>query len=363
MSAALLKAKELILNSNNIILIAGSNSDSFFAALALFYTLQKLNKTSKLYYQRKPEYLKYLHQNIDYQEFVLEVNANHKQFEKLRYEKNEHSLKLYFTLSKGWLSLSDVFIYPSAYQPQKTDLIITIGIKSRSDLMLHHNLKKSSAVYLLNINCGQLNENFGDINLIDHQSICVSEIIIELIRKIDDSLLADQQATCLLAGLILGTLNFQHPNTNSKILNQTALLIERGAEHNKIIKELYKTKSLPQLKLLGRTLQKFLFLPQKELGLITLSEKDFMESETTSKDIASIVKDIKFNFPQLPSLIVLWESHSSPPIVKGVATSKNKALIQKVLSNFNGIAKENNALFVIKEADLQKAKEILLEAI
>jgi hypothetical protein len=102
---------------------------------------------------------------------------------------------------------------------------------------------------------------------------------------------------------------------------------------------------------------------ENELYCASLTRGDFDNCQASSKDLATAVEELNFNFHYLPNLLILWESHASPLIVKGIFCSRKTDLIEKILANFEGVAKRTGALFLVRNTDLNSAKEEVLKII
>ncbi|MFH1423430.1 MAG: hypothetical protein ABIG29_00530, partial [Candidatus Nealsonbacteria bacterium] len=244
---------------------------------------------------------------------------------------------------------------------------ITIGIKSLTDVadFFEENSRFLTETAILNIDNHPTNENFGEVNLVDAASSS-SEILTNLIRFMeseDEAFLDENIATNLLTGVICASQNFRNPGTRPKTFETSAFLIERGGNHQKIIRHLYKQKSVSQINLLGRILEKLSFNEPKELYSASLSEKDFRECQASSRDLGFVVEELKFNFRYLPNLLILWESHASPIIIKGIFYSTKRELVEKIRQNYEGVSRGNGVLFLIREPDLDSAKGNLLKIV
>ena len=370
------QAKNLIQRSQSILIVPApeAQGDSFGSALALFFTLKELGKNANISFADKiPEKFSFLIDSAQkpIQDFVISVDTSGKDISKMYYEKNEKDLKIYLTLSTGALEGKDLSLAPrikteaSPETPQSSfdknpDLIIVLGAESLDGI--GENFTKNPGLFyettILNIDNHPLNENFGEINLIEASS-SLAEITTELIKSLDptEELLSGRVATCLLTGIVYASQNFRSPRTKPKTFETSAFLINKGADHQKIVQCLYKQKNVSQVRLLGRILEKLSFDEKRDLYSAGLVERDFTDCQATSKDLSFAVEELKLNFRHLPNLLILWESHASPPIVKGVFCSSRPDLIEKVLKNFEGAAKGGGALFLIREGSLGAAKE------
>ncbi|MDP3991155.1 MAG: hypothetical protein Q8P63_02580 [Candidatus Nealsonbacteria bacterium] len=359
------QAKNLIVRAQNILILPSQESpgDNLVSALALLSTLRKLGKNVNVSIDKIPEKFQFLSNQEPEQtkEFIISLNSAGKEISKMRYEKNTDELKIYLAIDKGTLSANDISFAPLYQDP---DILITIGIKSLKELK--ESLKNNSSILdktlVLNIDNSSLNESFGEINLVDTNS-CSAEILTDLIRFMEtesDILLDENIATYLLTGIVCSSQNFRNPGTHPRIFDTSAYLIERGGNHQKIIQNLYKQKSIPQINLLGKILEKMDLNKEKELYSASLSEEDFEEARASSKDLGFVIEEIKLNFRYLPNLLILWEGHNSPKTIKGILYSIKRELIEKLLQKYEGVSKKEVALFSTKEANLDLAKENIL---
>lgn len=375
----LVQAQKLIENSQNIILLpsAEAQGDSFGAAIALFFTLKKLGKNVNLLPDAIPEKFQFLTSHEEpLKDFIISIDISENEIAKLRYEKNERSLKIYLTPKNSPLQSShisflnketDDIIKNEQQAVKEPDLAIIIGAYSLECLgdYFRKNADLLSQISILNIDNQPFNENFGDINIIDITS-ALSEIIFSLLKIIEspqNNLIDQRAASALLTGIIWASQNFRNPKTKPKTFKAAVSLIERGADHQNIIHHLYRQKEISQIKLLGRILERLSLNEEKQACLVSLTENDFAECRATSKDLSFSIEELKLNFRYLPNLLVLWESHASPIVIKGLFNSPNQSLVRKILENFEGVSRGSSSLFIVRESSLQAAQEKILALI
>ncbi len=372
------QAKNLIKKSHSILLLPALDvaGDSLSASFALFFTLKKLGKKVNVAADGIPEKLHFLSEldSFSGKDFIISIDASGKNISEMRYEKNGEELKIHLTLTEGEISEKDVSfpqrskkieIKKDNLANENPDLLITLGAGSLEDL--GELFTQNSAVFyetpILRIDNHLDSENFGEVNLTEITS-SISEIVTGLIRSMeaqDGGLIKEAVASYLLTGIIWASQNFRNPKTRPKTFETSAFLIERGACHQKIIQHLYKQKSLSQIKLLGRILEKLNFDRQKGLYLAALTDRDFQECQASSKDLSFALEEMKFNFRYLPNLLLLWESHASPPVIKGVFYSPDLGNLQKILENFEGVSRGEGVLFLVREKELLSAQEKILK--
>ena len=360
---AINQAKNLIEKSQNILIFPSPElqGDSLGSALALFYTLKKLGKNVNIKMGDVPEKFRFLtnHCSAAGEDFVISINTEGKEVSGMRYEKNDRDLKIYLALSKGRVKDEDISFLPFPGQELSLthpDILICLGVQS-----LECAPQTLWSLPILNIDNQIQNENFGEINLIETAD-SLAEITTNIIKLLGEQnkLFDRETATCLLTGVIWSSQNFRSSKTRPKTFEASAFLIEKGANHQEIIQHLYKQKSISQIKLLGKILEKLDLYEPKEIYSASVTKCDFNECRAGSKDLAFVMEELKFHFRHLPNLLILWESHASPPLTKGVFYSPDLSLSEKILENFEGASRGNGILFLIRETDLNIAREKVL---
>ena len=328
------EAKNLINRSENIFILPSKNlqGDNLGASLSLLYALKKLNKNVSASIENIPEKFLFFNdfQTNDSKDFIISVNNAQKEIEQLRYENNEQNLKIYLTLRKGEIQEKDIKLNTVLKDPnfariesdKQPDLLIVIGAENLEEIKFaEKNFPNIFETPILNIDNQASNENFGDVNLID-MTASLSEISYELIKTMDENAVSKDIATYLLAGIIWSSQNLQNPRTRPKTFEAASSLIEKGAQHQEIIRHLYKTKPISNVKLFGKALEKLNFETKNKLYSILLEFKDFVESGTTQKNLGFIIEELKTNF-RIPcnntaDLLILWENKNPERFVKGI---------------------------------------------
>jgi len=144
------------------------------------------------------------------------------------------------------------------------------------------------------------------------------------------------------------------------------LKVEKGEIKKKdiVLKSPFLSTSdvIPQtkIKLLARVLNKIDFNKEKELYITSLTLNDFYLSGASQKDLKFILKELTINTWQLPSLLFLWEKHSSPILIKGIFYSQKEEQLKKFLENYKGEQKGKGILFTCPEKDFKSIKEKIL---
>jgi phosphoesterase RecJ-like protein len=102
------------------------------------------------------------------------------------------------------------------------------------------------------------NDDAGDASWVDPASAATCEMVALLAWRLGLPLDLDDGAlaTDLMAGVVMDTATFAHPNATPRTLVVSAALVEAGAPLSDISRRLYRTKPDAQLRLFGRILDR-----------------------------------------------------------------------------------------------------------
>jgi len=355
----ILKAKNSIENARNIGILTKTNAsdDAIGATLALFFALKNNNKKVFFPINQIPEKINNLLKNKEQKRFRISFKED---VSEVYYEKNDNGIDLYLTPKNGEAddqSFSYKIISGSEYLTSDNstnyDLLLTIGIEDFQDVesLCADNLDQLYACTVVNIDTDLNNQNYGEINLIeDSQSL--SQKTSCFIKAMGKEYMNKDVANFLLYGLTTSSKNIK----NKKNVPTIKWLFKHGGNLN-----LLESNS-PQMKLLELTLKNINYIEEENIYTSSLSEKNILDSGATSKDLAFVVEKIK-NFFKIPSLLLLWESRTSPLTVKGIFYSDNKGLVEKVVNNFKGVSKGNGALFLTEQTSINLAKDMVISCL
>jgi len=157
-------------------------------------------------------------------------------------------------------------------------------------------------------------------SLHDTAASSTSEIVYGVIVELGGRI-TPEIATALLTGIFTDTGGFQHPNTTNRTMDIAAELMRRGGRLNLIVQEVFHTKSLPALRLLGIALKRLRLVRQGQCAVSVLSNEEIVEAGATENDLLGIVSSIA-DLPDIKFSLLLTES--SPGIVRGTLRSGGK---------------------------------------
>jgi len=127
----------------------------------------------------------------------------------------------------------------------------------------------------INIDHHPSNDNFAKINLVDPAAAATCQIIAEILLQAN--LMDAQIAQNLLIGLSTDTGHFRHSNTNKSVLSTASTLIDCGADLQKAVISLYKSRTIAQTKLIGRAVDSLKFFHNNLLAFMTVLSSDLTE--------------------------------------------------------------------------------------
>jgi phosphoesterase RecJ-like protein len=134
-------------------------------------------------------------------------------------------------------------------------------------------------------------EEPGNVRIIDTSAPATATILTRLLLAAGAEI-GPEMATCLLTGIVTDTGSFRFRNTTPEALAQSATLLERGADLNLVNEEVFRTKPLASVRLLGIALQHLQIAREGRLGWSVLTSRDFQEAEAKDEDTEGFVNEI-----------------------------------------------------------------------
>jgi len=134
-------------------------------------------------------------------------------------------------------------------------------------------------------------EQFADFEQWDGTAASTAELVFQLIDELGDKSLIDQDiANCLYAGIMTDTGGFRHSNTTYKVFQIAGELVALGANPSKVSKQIYDTNSIERLRLMGYVLsQKLKVLPEYRTAYIVLTAEELKNFSSQTGDTEGFV--------------------------------------------------------------------------
>jgi bifunctional oligoribonuclease and PAP phosphatase NrnA len=138
------------------------------------------------------------------------------------------------------------------------DLLVVLdcGELERVGPLLESHAGLFASVPILDIDHHVSNPRFGAVDWVDAAAAATCEMVTLLLPRLGlpFDVLDGAVASNLLAGVVIDTANFQHPNTTPRTLRVASELLAAGAPLPEIARRIYRTKPNEQLRLFGRVL-------------------------------------------------------------------------------------------------------------
>jgi phosphoesterase RecJ-like protein len=135
------------------------------------------------------------------------------------------------------------------------------------------------------------NDAKGDADWIEPEAAATCEMVTLLARRLGVALdrEAGALATALMAGIVMDTATFAHPNTTPRTLAVSAALVAAGAPLADISRRLYRSKPTRQLRLFGRVLDRLESLYEGRVIHSTLLDVDLAATSTEPSHAEGII--------------------------------------------------------------------------
>lgn len=183
--------------------------------------------------------------------------------------------------------LPELKTFVTNFNPQKYDLFIAVDAGSIDQANFPNIYPEILKKSFINIDHHPSNEGYGSLNLVMPKAASATFIVYHLLQYWNEEI-TPYIATLLLYGLYYDTGSFMHSNTDSDVLKMASELLMKGADQELITKNLYKTRSITQLKLWGRALEN-LQLTDANIAVAGITQEDFHELNACHNDLSGLI--------------------------------------------------------------------------
>lgn len=370
--------KEAISRSRQILVAFRQNGDgdSIAAALTLAQVLKKQGKQVEVAsdgfnplpaFNFLPSLKDIKPQLSPLQKFIIKVDIADRQLESLSYDVKDNQLYIYITPRQGLINREDV---KTAATDLKFDLIFILDSPDLESLgrVYENNTDLFFKTPTINIDHNPANEHFGKINLVDVSAAATCEVLFEFLQQAFADQINEEIATLLLTGLIVKTKSFKTADVNARSLNNASKLVELGAEREKIVQNLFRSRSLPTLKLWGQALAHL--KNDSGLGLVwlTLSRDDFRQAGAREECLPEIIDELLANAPEAKIIALLYETEKTvagqlTKQVEGVVATHPNLDARLLTKPFHPEGTGQRVKIVIRDKNLVAAEAEVLETI
>lgn len=341
------------------------DSDSAGSILALYHVLKALGKEPHpITLSKIPEELSFLPGINQFEqlsdkkekEFVISLYNPNVIVDEVKYTTSANGLlRIIVTPKTGMFEANDM---KTKNPLQEYDLIIVVDSGDQKNIgplyQQHKDIFEKAVV--INIDHHISNDNFGDINFVDTASSSACELIYKIIFTLDKNLITKDVATCLLTGIIADTGSFKHGNTTASSLKTAAELMERGADQQEIIVNLFKKRTFETLKMWGKILTRV--KTDEKYGILwsSLSFEDLQKTGGEIENISNILDELLVTYPNANYFLLFTEIEKGK--VKVSIRTKNEQYDgEKICTYFGGGGHKEACGFIKENTTLEKIIE------
>jgi phosphoesterase RecJ-like protein len=243
------------------------------------------------------------------------------------------------------------------------DLVIALDAPDMQSL---GELSRTHADFLyrttvINIDCDAANEHWGQINIVDLNAVSTTEVLFGLFDTWNRHLVNADIATALLAGMIAKTKSFRTPNVTPKTLTTASQLVAAGARREEIVHGLWRTRTVPILKLWGRALSRL--EQDRDRGIVwtSLSRQDFLETGAGSDSLDDVTGELIAYAPDAKVVVFVYETETADGVMVSIhATGSFSAA--ELSRPFGGTGTRERAVFKLQEkVPLLEATKTVIE--
>ena len=209
----------------------------------------------------------------------------------------------------------------------------------------------------INIDHHETNTKFGDINLINPAASAVGCILWEIFTK-NSIKISKNTADCLYTSILTDTGSFRYLSTTPKTFRIAAYLLEKGVNPWFISYNIYESRELSTLKLLGLTLNTLEVFHNNKLSIVYISQDMFKKTHTKAESSEGFV-----NFARgvRGAEVAVLIREDVPDKCKVSMRSKDKVDVSSIAISFGGGGHKNAAGFEI-EGSIPNVKEKIINA-
>ncbi len=197
---------------------------------------------------------------------------------------------------------------------------------------------------VVNIDHHLTNPGYGDINLVDYTAPAACAMIYDWFTSV--GYVIDQPiATCLLTGILTDTGSFSNPATNGIALQTAADLLIKGASVGRVLGEVVYNKTLAELKLWGRALERLNVNAELEIVSTIITQQDFAELKVSVEAVEGVANFLN-DLSGFKAVLVLKEQTDGT--IKGsLRTTREDVDVAKLAKLWGGGGHKKAAGFTV----------------
>ncbi|MGB2600877.1 MAG: bifunctional oligoribonuclease/PAP phosphatase NrnA [Candidatus Omnitrophota bacterium] len=188
--------------------------------------------------------------------------------------------------------------------------------------------------FVINIDHHVSNEFFGDVNWVESTVSSVGEMVFHIAKK-TQMVIDKELSEAIYTAIVTDTGMFNYTNTSKATHEVVGELIEWGLNPKDLHGEIFESKDLAQVRLLGKVLATLEVEAEGRLAHMSLTRKMYME-----EGVESVPTDEFINFPRsvkgVEVAIFFKENINYPDRINVSFRSSGKVDVNAVASSFGG---------------------------
>lgn len=243
---------EKLTHAQNVLVTVSKNPsvDQLAAAIGLTAGLNNFGKhATAVYSGETPETIEFLRpeqtleKNTDsLRDFIIALDKA--KADKLRYKVEDDVVRIYVTPFRTSISEKDLNFSQGDFN---VEVVIALDVKEQADLdeaiRAHGRIFHNATV--ISVATGEVSE-LGAINWADSSASSLSEMVADLLGKLDSKSIDSQVATALLTGIVSKTERFSNDKTSPRTMSTSAALMAAGANQQLVSAQLAPQVSEPE---------------------------------------------------------------------------------------------------------------------
>lgn len=187
------------------------------------------------------------------------------------------------------LILPTAYEYVNDFDLGEVDLLVSVDCGAHYMTRFHEKKPEilNKKIPFINIDHHPSNDRFGTHNLVHETAAAAAFTVYHLLQYLNLEITRDI-ATCLLLGLYFDTGSFMHSNTSPEVLKMAQELLNHGAEFKKIVKSMFHTNTVSQLRLWGRVLTRAR-LNEQGAVVSAVTNQDIQECGASMEEVGGVI--------------------------------------------------------------------------
>jgi len=196
----------------------------------------------------------------------------------------------------------------------------------------------------------------GNLRIVDTKAPATAVILTRMLLEMGGTL-TPEMSTNLLTGIVTDTGSFRYRNTTPEAMHIAARLLEEGGNLNQISEEVYRSRPIAGMMLLGIMLTKMKTSNEGKLAWSILVHDDFVKCGATEEDTEEFVNEmLTIDTVQIAALA----RESKPGKLRVSLRSRGKYDVAEVARKFGG-GGHINAAGCSFETTPEEAEKLLVE--